>query len=125
MAFRGFILQPSYRIEAGRPVVHLYGRLEDGRPFLVRDRRQVPHFYVEAGDADRARAEGAQLHPSHHVTMIGAPVWRVDARTPGDVPPLRDRLAAAGIGTYEADVRFAMRYPVSYTHLTLPTNREV
>ena len=25
-AVRGFILQPTYRIESGRPVVHLFGR---------------------------------------------------------------------------------------------------
>ena len=30
--------------------------------------------------------------------------------TPSDTPPLRDRLIAAGITTYEADVRFAYRY---------------
>ena len=45
---RGFILEPTYRVEAGRPVVQLYGRLEDGRTFLVRDDRQTPHFYVDA-----------------------------------------------------------------------------
>ena len=45
--FRGFILQPTYRVESGVPVLHLFGRLEDGRSFLVRDRRLVPRFYVE------------------------------------------------------------------------------
>ncbi len=30
MSVRGFILQPNYRIEAGRPVVRLFGRLETG-----------------------------------------------------------------------------------------------
>ena len=39
MGTRGFILQPTYRIESGRPVVHLFGRLEQGEPFLVRDDR--------------------------------------------------------------------------------------
>ena len=50
-ALRGFILQPTYRVEAGSPVLHLHGRLEDGRTFLVRDTRRVPRFYVEASDA--------------------------------------------------------------------------
>src|SRR2546427_7179057 len=53
-SLRGFILEPTYRVEAGRPVVQLHGRLEDGRTFLVRDDRQTPHFYVEARDADHA-----------------------------------------------------------------------
>jgi len=58
-ALRGFILQPTYRVESGTPVLQLHGRLEDGRAFLVRDRRGVPRFYVEATDADAARAKGA------------------------------------------------------------------
>ncbi len=44
--FRGFILQPTYRIEAGRPVIYLFGRLETGETFLVRDTRMVPYFFI-------------------------------------------------------------------------------
>ena len=108
---RGFILQPTYRTEAGRPVVHLYGRLEDGKSFLVRDSRGTPYFYVEAGDAERARALGARRQTTiDKVTLLGRPVVRVEVPTPADTPPLRDRLAKAGIACHEADVRFAMRY---------------
>jgi DNA polymerase-2 len=107
---RGFILQPTYRIEDGRPVVHLFGRLEDGRTFLVRDTRQVPHFYIEAAEAERARERGAPpSRPTKLTTLTGADVVRIEVPTPADTPPLRERLARAGIRTYEADVRFAMR----------------
>jgi DNA polymerase-2 len=107
---RGFIVQPTYRIEAGRPVVHLYGRLEDGRPFLVRDRRPVPHFYVERDDAVRAQQLVARRAlDTDRVTFAGRPVVRFEAELPTDTPALRDRLVAAGIATYEADVRFALR----------------
>jgi DNA polymerase-2 len=110
-ARRGFILQPTYRLESGRPVVHLFGRIETGEPFLVRDRRAVPHFYVEAADAARARALGAvRTFPTDQRTLAGAPVVRVEVTAPADTPPLRDRLTAAGIPTCEADVRFAMSY---------------
>jgi len=108
--FRGFILQPTYRVESGCPVLHLFGRLEDGRPFLVRDRRSVPRFYVERGDAERARERGARRQlPTDQVTLLGRPVVRVEVAEPSDVPPLRDRLTKAGIPTHEADVRFALR----------------
>ena len=43
-------------------------------------------------------------------TFDGAPVRRIETEVPGDVPPLRDRLHAAGVETFEADVRFAVRY---------------
>jgi DNA polymerase-2 len=112
---RGFILQPTYRVEAGVPVVHLFGRLKDGRSFLVRDRRLVPRFYVETGDAQKARDLGARRQvPTDQVTLLGRPVVRVEVRQPADTPPLRDRLDKAGIRTYEADVRFAMRHLIDH-----------
>ena len=111
MSVRGFILQPTYRIHNGRPVVHLYGRLETGEPFLVTDERQTPCFYVAAGDAERAALAGAEsVDFVDKTTLDGRPVARVEVRLPADAPPLRQRLAAQGVNCYEADVRFAMRY---------------
>jgi DNA polymerase II len=108
---RGFVLQPTYQLEAGRPVVLLYGKLEDGRSFLVRDDRQVPHFYVLADDTTSARALGASpLSATDQSTLEGRPVARVEVVAPSEVPPLRERLRTRGIASYEADVRFAMRY---------------
>jgi DNA polymerase-2 len=111
-AIRGFILQPTYRVESGRPVLHLFGRLEDGRPFLVRDSRLVPRFYVAAEHAERARELGASRQSAtDQVTLeTRRPVVRVEVHEPADAQRLRDRLAKAGIPTYEADVRFAMRH---------------
>lgn len=110
----GFILQPTYRITAGRAVVHLYGRLETGQTFLVRDDREVPHFFIRQGDALRARAlyDGPIL-PTERRSLAGEPVSRVEVRTPPDTPPLRQRLQQAGIPTYEADIRFPQRYLIN------------
>jgi DNA polymerase-2 len=109
--FRGFILQPTHRVESGNPVLHLFGRLEDGRAFLVRDRRLVPRFYVETDDAARAAEKGAHRQvAADQVTLLGRRVVRVEVQEPADAPRLRDRLARAGIPTHEADVRFATRH---------------
>ncbi len=108
---RGFILQPTYRVRAGHPVVVMFGVLESGASFALRDDRQTPHFWIEAEDAEAARALSAPTpQPSEHKTMTGKAVNRIDVRTPRDAPLLRDRLHESGISTYEADVRFAMRY---------------
>src|SRR5215470_5117531 len=112
---RGFILQATYRVVTGRegerhPVVQLYGRLEDGATFLVRDDRQRPHFFVRADDAARAAELGARPRPTAKRTFEGASVDRVEVEAPPDVPALRDRLQKAGVDTFEADVRFASRY---------------
>jgi DNA polymerase-2 len=113
---RGFILQASYRVASGAdgrrvPVVHLFGRLETGGTFLVRDDRQRPHFFIRAADAERARAlrtPVAKLIEKR--TFDGARVCLIEVDIPSDVPAVRDRLHAAGIETFEADVRFAVRY---------------
>ncbi|HXR92720.1 MAG TPA: 3'-5' exonuclease, partial [Steroidobacteraceae bacterium] len=116
MIARGFILQASYRIESRpsqglQPVIHVYGRLADGGTFLVRDDRQRPHFYIRAADAERAQRLGAlEARVVDRRTFDGAPVLLVTTQTPGDVPAVRDRLHSAGLETFEADVRFAVRY---------------
>jgi DNA polymerase-2 len=115
MKARGFILQASYRVfsepsGARYPVVHVHGRLENGETFLIRDDRARPHFYVRETDVPGVRKLGPQPKPTPKRTMDGAPVSRLEVETPPDVPGLRDRLHAADIDTFEADVRFAMRY---------------
>lgn len=108
---RGFILQPTYRIEAGQPVVHLFGKLEDGRSFLIRRSGCKPHFWVRASDRERAADFGAApLTETGKVTMTGEPVLEVDVPTPPDTPELRNRLQNIDVPCYEADVRFAMRF---------------
>jgi DNA polymerase-2 len=115
-SYRGFILQASYRVVTERngeriPVVHIHGKLESGGSFLVRDDRQRPHFYIATDDGERALALRVPApQPTDRRTFDGRPVSRVQVDTPPDVPPVRDRLHAAGIDTFEADVRFASRY---------------
>ena len=58
----------------------------------------------------RARLGARTPEPTDRKTFDGAPVARIEVAAPSDVPPLRDRLHAAGIDTFEADVRFASRY---------------
>ena len=114
-AVRGFIFQASYRIRERVPVVHLFGRLEQGGTFLVRDHRRTPSFYVAASDAARARELGATRQGAMPKrTFGGALVTRIDVRTPPDAPVLRDRLHARGIDTFEADVRFAVRFLIDH-----------
>ena len=108
---RGFILQASYRIQDGTPVVYLYGVLEDGGTFLVRDRRQIPSFHIRRRDAALAWTLGATRQmETANTTFAGEPALRVDVGVPQDAPPLRDRLHGHGVPTFEADVRFAVRY---------------
>jgi DNA polymerase-2 len=108
---RGFILDPAYRMEHGRAVVHLWGVLETGESFLVRDRRVAPHFYIRSEDVDRAQAAASVRGEATSLRgMAGEPVERVTLASPQDARAVRERLEAAGLRTYEGDLRLAMSY---------------
>ena len=92
---RGFILEPTYRMERGRAVVHLWGVLETGESFLVRDHRAEPYFFVPAGQGPSARVAGAtRVESSPLVTMAGDPVERITLSAPQDARNVRERLEA-------------------------------
>src|SRR5712691_11551759 len=114
-SLQGFIIHPTYRLENGRPVVHLFGRLADGRSFLLRDRGLVPYFFVRTADAGNARAQGPVRQSTTSLkTMRGEPVVRVEVDAPDRMPPLREALVSAGVPVFEADVRFAMRHLIDH-----------
>src|SRR5689334_15326250 len=104
MAERGFILTPTYRIVRGLPQVHLHT--------VIVDRRVAPYFFVRAADAPAVArvVHAARVAETTLRTFAGEPVVRVEMTLPGDVPPVRKRLADAGVECLEADVRFAYRY---------------
>ena len=92
-------------------MVHLYGVLEQGGTFLVRDRRQSPHFFIRRRDAERAYlADAVRQSETALRTFAGDRVVRVDVGVPADTVPLRERLRREGVEAFEADIRFAVRY---------------
>jgi DNA polymerase-2 len=109
---RGFILTPTYRVVGGRPEVHLHSVLDDGKPALLVDDRVTPHFFVRSADAAvvARTAPGLRVVPTELRSFGGEPMSRVETALPQDVPPLRARLAEAGVECHEADLRFAYRY---------------
>ena len=108
---KGVILQPTYRIRGGIPVIQLYGRLESGRPFLVEDDRFRPYFFVRTRDLPRLDAEtAAQFRETELADLDGEQISRITLPLPSAVRPLRDRMGELGIPTYEADILFPYRY---------------
>ena len=108
----GFILQPTYRVRNGAPVVQLFGRLEEGCAFLVEDDRFRPYFFASPSAASRLRHEADVISveegPLH--ALDGEPVVRVEVSVPAAVPRLRDALHEEGHAALEADLRFPYRY---------------
>ena len=111
----GLILQPSYRLQKGHPVIRLFGRLDSGESFLIEDDRFRPYFFVPEEQARLlGEASGVMLEPTSLHTLGGQPVVRITAEMPGAVPPLREKLELAGGHAFEADIRFAYRYLIDH-----------
>ncbi len=108
--YHGFLLQIGYRVESDAPVIHLSGRLTDGRSFLVRETRRIPHFFVRDKDVGHSALRKFDIVESEFDTLDGNPAAKVIVRLPADTLPVRDTLHAEGIPTYQADLRF----PVSH-----------
>ena len=108
---RGVILQPTYRVRSGRPVVQLWGRLVGGRPFLVEDDRFRPFFFIDRRHADlMPGGVDAVLEETSLSSLSGEPVSRITLTIPSDVPALRERLRGRGATVHQADVRFGFLY---------------
>ena len=108
---RGLVIQPTYRIRGGVPIVQLYGRLESGEAFQVEDDRFRPYFFVPSVAADAVRDHrDVELEDTLLRDLHGTPVTRVTVPVPAAVVPLRERLTAQGIPCLEADIRFPYRF---------------
>lgn len=105
---RGFLLQPSHRIENGRPIWMLFGRLEAGPAFLVEDDRYRPYAFVAAEfDAKLRHVRGLRIEPCGLRDLRGRALLRVETETPAALARLRERLGADAM--LEADLRFPYR----------------
>jgi DNA polymerase-2 len=118
----GFIVHSYARSQGGRTFLYFSGRLADGSTFAVRESRYRPNFYVRESDAaglrrvEAALAAGGsgdgrvELRDTSLRTMDGEPCLQASCLTPEFKRALRDALGAAGIRTYEADLRAADQY---------------
>ncbi len=112
---RGFILQPTYEIRRNRPVVQLFGRLEEGEPFLVEDTRFRPYFHAgESAERILGESRWTRVTKSTARDFAGRPVVRIEVDVPARVPDLREKLRGAGVEVFEADVRFAYLYLIDH-----------
>ncbi len=114
-AVEGYLLQPSYRLEHGRPVVRLFGRLAGGEPFLVEDDRFRPYAFAPAAAAKLLAGQpDVEVEETSLTDLRGRPVVRFTPKVPAAMPPLRERLQRDGFAPLEADVRFAYRYLIDH-----------
>ena len=95
-------------------MLYLVGRLSDGRTFAAMEGRYRPWFCVRRSEAEAARhlAEGVEWRPAGLATMDGEPCLQALFDTAERRQKARESLAAAGLRTYEADLRIADQFRI-------------
>ena len=110
-AEEGFIITSHYNLIDNKPVIHLFGRLEDGRSFQAIIESVQPYFFIKEIDELAAKK---LLHITTEKTdlktLYNEPVVKVLMNNPKEVPALRGVFEAEDIPCFEADIRFTQRY---------------
>ena len=107
----GFIISSHYILKEGKPVIHLFGRFENGKSFhaTIDDRR--PYFFIKAEDKEKFTKETSiKTTATKLKTLKGEAVVQVTIDNPKDVPPLRSIAENHNIACYEADIPFTQRF---------------
>jgi len=95
------LMSCCYTLEAGKPVVWLFGRNQAGRK-VFKVRGFVPYFYIPAREKEAVNASRVPVSTS----IFGEPVVRIDCTIPRDVPAERRKYEKH----YEAAIPFKYRF---------------
>ncbi len=108
---KGFIIYSTYRILNGKSYVFLYGRLENNQSFLTINEFE-PYIFIETKNQKKAEkiAEEFKFEKTNLTNFKKEPVTKIILNSPKDVPELRSELGKEKIKTYEADIRFPVRF---------------
>jgi len=107
---KGYIVYATYRTINNKPVVHLYGRLENKESFLAKV-PFTPYFFIKEKDLEKAQGLAATDHEKSKLTDFkGIKLAKIIAIKPSDVPTLRKKYEEEDITTYESDIRFVQRF---------------
>ena len=110
---QGMILQTAQTTRDGRPLVRIFGRSEEGFPFLVEDDRTRPSVFVPVADLDGLGSiPGVTAEVAGLRDLRQEPVARLVVEKTSDMSPLLTRLAASGVHALESDLRLASRYSI-------------
>src|SRR3989344_840096 len=107
---KGFIVYPTYRILEDKAYIYLFGRLENGESFLTIN-QYSPYFYIKKTDSKKAKElVKLEIEDTNLKNFDDEEVSKVILKLPKDVHEIKRLLAENKIVSYEADLKFEMRY---------------
>jgi len=108
---KGFIVHPTYQARDNKAVIHLFGKLENGESFLLKQEFR-PYFFIREKDVKKAGSilENIDVEKTELLDFQRKKVAKITVDVPSEVPKLKRELEEKEIECYEADIRFAYRY---------------
>ncbi|MGM5482803.1 MAG: DNA polymerase II [Nanobdellota archaeon] len=111
---KGYIVYGTYRVIDDKPIVYIFGRLENDESFLAKIPFR-PYFFIKKSDIKNSKKVLELDYEECSLTdFAGESVVKIFAPKPSDVPSIRKTYEDAGIVTYEADIRFIQRFYMDY-----------
>ncbi|WP_336345876.1 DNA-directed DNA polymerase [Halalkalicoccus ordinarius] len=122
------ITQVNYTVEettdGERPIIHVFGRTDEGEAEHVRVYDFRPYFYAPTATLDDGKLEDGRITGSEegYESIRGEALTKIFGRTPRDVGAIRDRF-----DHYEADILFPNRFLIDTgikSGIRVPERRE-
>jgi DNA polymerase I len=99
------INQAEYSNAPGGPVVHIFGRSEDGTAHHIEVTDFRPYFWVPEQEAEKIHPETIEVTEDRAVSIKKEPLRKLCTKKPTDVRTVRDNYHH-----FEADIPFATRF---------------
>ena len=107
---KAFIVYPTFKVQGNNAFIQLYGRLENGESF-VSINEYKPYFFVKTEDAEKARElVNFEIEDTEFLNIEHKKVSKVIVNVPRDIPEVKRAFSNENVVSYEADVKFEMRY---------------
>lgn len=111
------ILDVDYVNVNEEPIVRIFGKDKKGRTVCVFREGYKPYFYAMGGGVAGALKDESQvvsIEPVKRKLVFGggkeSELFKITLKNPAKTPEIREKIKAAGITPYEADVLFKYRY---------------
>ncbi len=111
------VLDVDYILVNEKPVVRIFGKSESGESVCAFYEDYKPYFYADGEKARELLKDEPQVQRIEKVSrkMVMSyqdpkEIYKITISNPSKTPELREKLVAAGIPTYEADILFKYRF---------------
>ncbi|MGE0793662.1 MAG: DNA polymerase II, partial [Candidatus Woesearchaeota archaeon] len=107
---KGLIVNTNYDVVEDKPVIFVYGRLENGKSFMFQE-EFYPYFFIKEEDVKKAeKIINLNYEKTNMCNFNNEKVVKIILKLPKEVPVLRKLFEEQNIICYEADIPFTRRY---------------